>query len=679
LAAACGGAGPVPEEPSAQDGNTKKATAGIGKCERRDKGVGAVRIDERRVGGAVALGRLGERTIAYVADEDDDAIHTIDVDSGATYATTPVSGAPSQVMILEDGRVAATIRDKNRVQILEPQAAVDKPLTSLCSIKTPVEPVALAATPDDKSVIVSSGFARKITSYDASSFKVKTSYDVPREPRTIVVDDDGRRVFVAHVVGGKLSVIDLEGSPKDVRNIELRVPKVGGRFGKGQAAFSGNSGEQPMRNDCQGFALAKSVSVEADTKPAVAATPAGPEQEAKELKTKPLQVPSVPKGRIFAPRVTVDPGEPLQRSSGYGNNSFARIEAPMVSVIDTAAERSLTTALLGAQRGGAAPRGECLLPRAAAVSAATGGLLVSCLGTDAVVELDPRGTDPARLELRRWRVPSGPTGLAVDDAKARAVVWSQFDRQLTVIDLANERPSFAVRTVSAPEPRNSKMSLAAYWGRRLFHQTDDQRISNDGRACASCHPDGREDSLTWSTPVGPRQTMMLAGRLKGTGPFSWLGQHESVEVHVKSTFERLGGSGLPHRASGDSELSALLAYLHEMPAPNQSDALRDAKSERLFARGKELFYNDATGCANCHTAGRTDHTAHDIGTRTAGDNDSAFDTPSLRFVAATAPYFHDGRYPTMMELLMATDSQMGHTMHLSHDDALALDAYLETL
>ena len=39
-----------------------------------------------------------------------------------------------------------------------------------------------------------------------------------------------------------------------------------------------------------------------------------------------------------------------------------------------------------------------------------------------------------------------------------------------------------------------------------------------------------------------------------------------------------------------------------------------------------------------------------------------FDTPSLQFVGGTAPYFHDGRYPTLIDLLDANDEQIrrGH-------------------
>jgi cytochrome c peroxidase len=58
---------------------------------------------------------------------------------------------------------------------------------------------------------------------------------------------------------------------------------------------------------------------------------------------------------------------------------------------------------------------------------------------------------------------------------------------------------------------------------------------------------------------------------------------------------------------------------------------------------------------------------------------AGLDTPSLRFVAGTAPYFHDGRYKTLEELLAAPDHAMGESTRLSRQDRAALAAYLETL
>ena len=78
----------------------------------------------------------------------------------------------------------------------------------------------------------------------------------------------------------------------------------------------------------------------------------------------------------------------------------------------------------------------------------------------------------------------------------------------------------------------------------------------------------------------------------------------------------------------------------------------------LAKQGRALFHAEETGCAKCHVNGGTDAKTYDLGTKSAGDKDDKFDTPSLRFVGGTAPYFHDGRYDTLLDLLTSTDSQM---------------------
>ena len=77
--------------------------------------------------------------------------------------------------------------------------------------------------------------------------------------------------------------------------------------------------------------------------------------------------------------------------------------------------------------------------------------------------------------------------------------------------------------------------------------------------------------------------------------------------------------------------------------------------------------------------GGTDGAAHDVKSGDVIESSLSFDTPSLRFVGGTAPYFHDGRYPTLEALLEHTDGTMGHTIALPRADLLALAAYLEDL
>jgi len=98
------------------------------------------------------------------------------------------------------------------------------------------------------------------------------------------------------------------------------------------------------------------------------------------------------------------------------------------------------------------------------------------------------------------------------------------------------------------------------------------------------------------------------------------------------------------------------------------------------ARGKEIFFGEEQGCSACHLGGTgTDKATHDVRSALPIDPQKQFDTPSLRFVGGTAPYFHDGRYATLEELLSGSDDKMGHTLELSRDDMLALKAFLETL
>jgi DNA-binding beta-propeller fold protein YncE len=674
LAAGCGGANPSVESASpaeAQSGAKSAPPATLAAaCARKNPGAGPARLGDARQGSPVALVQTGAKTLAYVADEDDGLLHTIDVDSGTERAVTLLAGAPSQLLVLGDGRVAVALRDKNRVQIFEPTASADAPLEARCEVPVAAEPVGLAATPDDARLLVTSAWGRRLTALDVATMKPKFDVPVAREPRAVLVDDDGERAFVAHVVGATMSVVDLNTDKHDVREIDLRVKR------------NERGSTSKVRNGCQGFALAKSVEMKDEApmprKDGTAASVA-PEKPLVKGRMPKEKAPPAPRGRVFAPMVTVDPGEVAARSTGYGNSTdTVGAEAPIVTVIDGAAERPLTKSLLA---DGLRHQNECLLPRAAAVSGATGSLFVTCLGIDALLELDGRSVDPMRVMRRRWSVPSGPTGVAIDDSKGRAVVWSQFDHELSVIKLgeAPEKGSAAVRVLASRKAKSDVTSEIA-WGRELFHKTDDPRIASDGRACASCHPDGREDALTWSTPDGPRQTIMLAGRTTASAPFGWMGAHEDVKVHLRETFRRLGGTGLPDAEGRFDELDALVAYVSKMRAPTLEGAVLPPEQTKLAARGRDLFFENSQGCATCHVGGAgTDAAKHNVGSGSFSEKKTEFDTPSLRFISGTAPYFHDGRYATLDELLSGSDGKMGHTLQLSRQDVAALKAYLETL
>jgi DNA-binding beta-propeller fold protein YncE len=609
-------------------------------CERRHPGVGAARLGALRQSSSVALASAppGGATLAYIADADEPTLHTVDVDARREIASTRLRDRPEQVMVLADGRVAVTLRHANAIEILEPSPTPSAPLASLCLADVPAEPIALAGTPDDRTLLVTSAWTPTLTAFDATQLREQYHVEIPREPRSVVVSDDGTRAFVAHVVGAKMSVIDLKAAAQKPREIDLRARLV-------ESSIGSPKGDAGLRSGCQGFTLAKVD------------------------------------GRILAPMVSVEPGDARRASSGYGDSSGpVATETGEVSVVDEGAERLLTRSILSVPV--VPPKApECLLPRAAAYN--TGSLYVTCFGIDALVELDARALDPARSETRRWSVGGGPIGVAIDARGSRAIVFSQFDREVEIVSLA--KTAGDVGRVSLSQVAGEALAAPIALGRRLFHKSSDPRVSQDGRACASCHPDGREDALTWSTPDGPRQTPMLAGRVADTAPYGWLGARATLTEHVKQTFERLQGSGLP-----DAERDALLAYVMAIPVPHPRAVPRDAETAKLVEHGRTLFFSADAACSSCHDPDHAfaDGFKHDVEATTVvieaapikhAKVEPGFDTPSLRFISGTAPYFHDGRYATLRDLLASTDHGMGHTMHLSHGERESLAVYLESL
>src|SRR5262249_59411146 len=98
-------------------------------------------------------------------------------------------------------------------------------------------------------------------------------------------------------------------------------------------------------------------------------------------------------------------------------------------------------------------------------------------------------------------------------------------------------------------------------------------------------------------------------------------------------------------------------------------------------RGQAIFRSEQAGCAGCHgsSGDLPDGSQHDVQSRASADLQAKFDTPSLKFVGGSAPYFHDGRYSDLKTLLVNSDGKMGHTKHLSPGELADLVTYLETL
>ncbi len=592
-----------------------------------------VRVDESS---SVALVRAGAKTLAYVADEDDRALRVVDVGDSREVGATELGGAPSDVLVLPDGRVAVSLRDAHAIAVLEPDADVSKPFALRCTVDVPDEPLGMTLANDEATVLVASRWGHALTALDAATLATRFSLDLPRDPRAVVVSADGATAFVSHVSGGSISAVDLAGDDHARRSLDVRLETLSPiSEGMPMAAPSRSEDfrsprmlQRHRRFGGQGYALARATD-----------------------------------GRIFAAHTLVEPGGAVA-SGGYGGGGEDHPPVTAdIGVIDAAGR-------LETPRLGPLTVSDCLLPRAIAVDGPHGRVVVACRGLDSVLLFDERAAHPHDREIGRVKVGAGPTGVAVDPDAGLAYVWSVFDRRLDVVSTDAKGKTNAPATTIAIARRSPPPSEDAVRGRALFHDASARRIAFDGRACASCHPDGRDDGLTWSTPEGPRQTPMLAGRLDDTAPYGWDGARATLPAHLGRTLERLHGTGIDAH-----ERETLFAYIATMKVPVAARG-DDPKT----ARGKEIFDSDDVGCSSCHAgSASTDGLRHDVKSRAALDSHAAFDTPSLRFVGRTAPFFHDGRFATMRELLVASDGKMGHTAQLSPADLQALETYVDSL
>lgn len=285
------------------------------------------------------------------------------------------------------------------------------------------------------------------------------------------------------------------------------------------------------------------------------------------------------------------------------------------------------------------------------------------------------------------RVGPGSDGIAISKAGNKAYVYSQFDHTVNVLEAKGSGDSAVVVNVAAAAIPVASDVLPADLaeGRKMFFNALDPKMSSaqTNVACSTCHLEGREDGHVWMFPDGPRQTPALAGRdLLKTAPFHWSGEFPTIgDFNVHTIRERMGGVGL-----GSTEAAKLDAFIASMPtAPSPV-----AKELEAVTRGRAAF--EKAQCSGCH-AGElfTDNTNRDVGTLNtrsslANERDNGlverqgFNVPSLKGIARSAPYLHDGSEPTLeVRVFGNKNDKHGVTSGLSELEKADLVVYLKSL
>jgi cytochrome c peroxidase len=259
-----------------------------------------------------------------------------------------------------------------------------------------------------------------------------------------------------------------------------------------------------------------------------------------------------------------------------------------------------------------------------------------------------------------------------------------------------------------PEPPRADSRKLAL-GARLF---SDPGLSGDGsRSCSSCH-DLRTNGATGRrldpglAGSEPRFNTLTVFNAALNFRFGWEGKFRTLEQQTAASLESptsMGSSlsaavqvvqrnadlrhkfeeAYGHGPDRDSLLDSLVIFERSLLTPNSRfDRWLKGDAEALTPEergGYQLF--KTLGCISCHqgvNVGGNLFQRHGIFHPLASPNPKILRVPSLRNVATTAPYFHDGSAPTLEDAVR----KMAYAQldqHLTKEQIATIIAFLKTL
>ena len=274
-------------------------------------------------------------------------------------------------------------------------------------------------------------------------------------------------------------------------------------------------------------------------------------------------------------------------------------------------------------------------------------------------------------------------------------------------ELADSAEPRGIPVVSHPKDNPSSAEKIAL-GKQLYF---DGRLSADNKvSCATCHDPakGFSNGEQYATGVegkqGGRNSPTVINSALQQFQF-WDGRAKSLEDQVlgpiqnpiemnmtlealvaklnaiagyRQAFQEVFGTDVTSAGIAKS-IAAYERTILSMDAPfDRYQAGNKSALSEAAARGRHLFFNKAN-CVACHAGPNfTDNGFHNVGVPGADDgraaiskstgDKGAFKTPTLREIARSAPYMHDGSLKTLEEVV--AHYRKGGTPHPQLDEEL---------
>ncbi len=580
---------------------------------------------------------------------------TTEPDEFFSVALSSVTGA-----FVEKSSAAGLILDDDRTNSLSPCAGVADALRgrlyvarytdmSIGVIDTtanrliqafalPAAPNGVALNADGTRLYVAAGGAEgHVVVLDAASGALLETFDAGHTPMSPVVSPDGNTLYICNRFSDDVSIIRLSDGATLARVAVGRQPHAAALTPDGTKLFVA---EHLPVGPSTNAAIAGAVSIINTTT------------------------------RTLSSRILLPPGSQALRgicvsangAKVYVTHVLSRFYAPTtqvlrgwmntaaLSVIDAVTGTLVNTVLLDDLDLGAAN------PWGVICSTNNQYLCVSHAGTHEVSVIDQAALlsklqtgdsdtpqDLTYLVGVRRRLPlkgNGPRGLALIGTALYAAEY--FSDTVGTVNIA---PGFEYGATEIPAggprtPDTVRLGEQNYNDARLCLQ--------NWQSCASCHPDARADSLNWDLINdgfgSPKNTKSHVFSIQ-TPPAMSTGIRASAQIAVRSGLRYIQFVSQP-----ESCAAAIDAYLTAL-RPEASPRLVAGALNEAAARGALLFQSQS--CTGCHSGDYlTDGQRHDIGTATDHEVGVTFDTPTLRELWRTAPYLHDGRSPSVRDVVL---------------------------
>ena len=581
----------------------------------------------------------------WVANEDSATVTPLDTSTLSAGAEIPVGSEPVSLALSSDGlRLFVACRGDGTVRVIDTLARSEV-------ARAPIgrEPASIVMLPGDTGLLVALEGEAALRWIDPSDPLRQRLIPIGGRPHAIAVTGDGSRAvisdFLASATSGRAFILDLV-SEMVTAEVELPIDLSPDTTSSGRGV--------PNLLSC------------------IAIEPSGLHAHVGGLKSNVLRGltrdgrPLVPTNRVRGLVAALELATGLERSDWRIDTN----DADSASALAFSTDGSL---LYVAHRG-------------------SGELSVY----DVLAAADTDTSDGSAVPfVSRIAVGDAPDAIVIDGA--RAFVSCALSRSVVVLDLADpRRPRISASIPVTVEPLPPPLLL----GKLMFTRSSRPMHSSEGYvACASCHPRGGHDGMTWDFTDGGeglRNTIDLRGKGgMAHGPLHWSANFDEVQDFENDIVRAFGGTGLagdgqgPNAPMGASnagrsaELDGLAAYVASFLSSGSSPyRAGDGSLSAAALRGKSTFFRPDVGCAGCHVPPLfTDSTAmpdaaayrlHDVGTllATSGTRLGAalrgLDTPTLKGLWDGAPYLHDGRAVNLREVLVDfnTGDRHGRTSQL---------------